>query len=173
MDDSLTRIRPASPSEIIRNLRENPAGRTNPPAVEPALPMTAPDAAAEFGPETYDPASKDYKACGWAGHRTVPSLCFIHKDQSETACCYAHLDTHHPGGCEFIPSAPRRGNVIRLRFAGASVTFMVEIEGRNLRRCWELIMGHQTPWVAEYPADMDAEAATVPVVKAIRYEVVK
>lgn len=172
MDDSLTRTRPTSPSELIRNLRENPAGRSNPQAAEAPLPATPPDAV-EFGPEVYDPDRKDYKAFGWAGNRTVASIRFIHKDQSEIGCSFAHLDTHYPGGCEFIPSAPRRGNLIRLRFAGASVTFMLEIEGRNLRRCWELIMGQQTPWVAEYPADMDTEGVAVTVIKAIRYEPVK
>jgi len=166
-DDTLTR-RP-SPSDILRELRENPAGRRNPPPEQPT-PATPPEAAEEFGPESYDPRRKDYKAFGGAGKRTLPSLVFVMKDRSERAVSYAHLDSHYPGGCEFIPSAPGKGNLIRLRFAGASVIFTVEIEGRNLHRCWELIMGHLTPWVAAYPADIDTLAADEPVIKSIEFK---
>src|SRR5438093_11373720 len=101
------------------------------------------------GPESFDPECPDYKAFGWAGNKTLPSLRIILKDGSEKACLYAHLDSECPAdGCEFIPSAPgRKGNVIRLRFAGQCSVFMVIIEGVRLRRVWELIMGHQTLWI--------------------------
>ena len=168
-DDTLTR--PLSPSEIIRDLRENPNRRRSPAVAEPPPATTEP--AEEFGPERYDPTRKDYKAFGWAGNSTVPSIRFIAKDQSERAFSFTHLDSHEPGGCEFIPSERGRPNVIRLRFAGASSVFMVFIEGRNLHRGWELIIGHQTPWVAEYPGDMDTLGNDEPVVKSIRFELVK
>ena len=46
---------------------------------------------------------------------------------------------------------------------------MVIIEGRHLRRLWELVMGHLTPWVYEYPADMDTEGKDETVVTAITF----
>ncbi len=56
----------------------------------------------------------------------------------------------------FLPSAPGcKGNVIRLRIAGDDGVFMVVIEGLRLRRVWELIMAHKTPWIHELPAELD------------------
>jgi hypothetical protein len=164
MDDSMTRSRPKSPTDILRELRENPAGRPteqDPPPYDVSL---LPE-----GVESFDPGSTDYKALGRVGSRTVPSLRFIRKDKSEIGCSYGHLDSRHPGGCEFIPSGAGKGNVIRLRFAGAEGAFSVVIEGRNLRHVWEMIMGHMTPWVHEYPADIDTEGEKATVVKSITF----
>ena len=130
MDDSLLRSRPGlkprplSPSEIEDRYRHKPA---DPEMAAPAGPAER-DAA---GPEAFDPESTDYKAHGWSDNKPVPSLRFILKDRSERACPYAHLDSDYPGGCEFIPSAPGKGNVIKLRFAGQSKV----IHGRSSRAC--------------------------------------
>jgi hypothetical protein len=148
----------ALPPKLGQDLSHDSAGQTATDfSMEPA------------GFDAFDAESTDYKAYGRAGNRTLPSLRFILKDKSERACCYAHLDSHYPGGCEFIPSAPGTGNVIKLRFAGQAAVFMVIIEGRNLRRLWELIQGHLTPWVHVYPSDIDVEEKRAAVVKSITF----
>jgi hypothetical protein len=161
---------PRSPSAIAELFRQ--------PA-KPALvvPETAPDMRSPEGggPESFDPEDADYKAFGWAGNKTLPSLRIILKDGSEKGCLYSHLDSECPvDGCEFIPSAPgRKGNVIRLRFAGHSSVFMVIIEGVRVRRVWELLMAHQTPWIRELPTDVDFKNDNEPVMKSITFKAVK
>lgn len=174
-DDSLIRTRPRSPSEVIRDLRENPTGVPKKPAVENADGLAAAElpGAEDFGGEFFDPTSRDYKAFGWAGNKTLPSLRFILKDGRQPCGFYHHLDSRYPDGCEFIPSAPGKGNVIRLRYVGASSAFSVTLEGRNLRRGWELIVSHSTPWVREYPSDMDTLGDAAIVVNAINFHAEK
>src|SRR4051794_1555845 len=114
--DSLTRSRPRSATERIRRQFDYPgelAGVAAEPKPEPEV------LEAGFGPENFDPDAETYTAFGTA-NRTVPSLCLILKDGSQRAISYGHLDSHHPAGCEFIPSSPKQGNVIRLRVAGHS-----------------------------------------------------
>jgi hypothetical protein len=171
IDDSLLRGRQGvksrlpSPGDIEGRLRHDgadagsSAGHGSPP---------------QAGPEAFNPESGDYKAYGWGENKPLPSLRFILKDRSERAFQYAHLDSHHPDGCQFIPSAPGRGNVIKLRFAGHSGTILVMIEGLRLRRLWELIMSHQTPWIHELPADVNFHGdSDEPVVKSLTFETVK
>lgn len=123
------------------------------------------------GPETFDPASTDYKAFGWAGNKTLPSLIVILKDGSEYGINYADLGTAWPHCSMFQPSAPGfTGNVIRLRVAGDDGVFMVVIEGLRLRRVWDLIMGHKTPWIHELPAGMDFVGSDDPVIRSINFD---
>src|SRR5205823_44811 len=119
----------------------------------PPQPETGPDGREpDGGPEAYDPASGDYKAFGWAGNKTLPSLVIILKDGSECGVNYGDLASAHPGGSMFLPTAPGcKGNVIRLRVAGDDGVFLIVIEGVLLRRVWELIMGHKAPWIHELP----------------------
>jgi len=168
MDDSLTRSRPKSPDEILRSLQAKARGVEQPDAPRAAsVPVPPPDE-----PEAFDPDPEHYQA--WRpGTQTVPSVRFILKDRSERGFAYAHLDSKHPGGCEFIPSAPGKGNLIRLRFAGAASATMVTLEGRNLRRGWAQLIAHQTPWVCEYPADIDTVGADEPIITAIGFAVEK
>jgi hypothetical protein len=171
-DDTLTRG--ISPSDILKDLRQNPSSFKRAATPETAAPPPMPEVGGDPAPESYDPKRKSYRAFGHnPGNRTLPSLTLVLKDGSQRAFPNAHLDSHYPGGCEFIPSAPGRGNVIRLRYAGANVSFMVELEGRNLHRVWELIMAHTTPFVVEYPADMDVLGEDEAVIKAIRFDVLK
>jgi hypothetical protein len=158
--DTLTRGRAIeSPSQIAGMFRPAP----QPEAVSPPP---------EGGPETFDPESADYKAYGWAGNKTLPSLRLIRKDGSEKAIQYAHLDSQCPdGGCEFLPSVPgRKGNVIRLRVAGHGPVFLIFIEGIRLRRVWELIMSHLTPWIHELPADADFSGGSDPVIWSFAFK---
>ena len=70
----------------------------------------------------------------------------------------------------FLPSAPGcRGNVIRLRVAGDAGVFMIAIEGVRLRRVWELIMGHKTPWIHELPAGLEFAHGDEPVIWSIAF----
>ena len=173
MDDSFLRTRPglkgrlASPGGIVERSRREGG---NPEIPAPPAPSAGPE---QPGPESFDPESRDYKAHGFVDGKPVPTLRFILKDRSERAFSYAHLDSAYPGGCEFIPSAPGKGNLIKLRFAGHSKVIMVIIEGVRLRRTWELIMNHQTPWVHELPADVDFEGNDAPVIKSFTFEAVK
>jgi hypothetical protein len=168
--DTLTRSRsPRAPSAIAEMLKH--PGK--PSLVVDTGPETQkPEGAAS---ESFDPESPDYKACGWAGNKTLPSLRLILKDGSEKGLLYSHLDSECPSdGCEFIPSAPgRKGNVIRLRFAGHATVFMIIIEGMRLRRVWELLMAHQTPWIHELPTDVHFINDNEPVVKSITFKAVK
>lgn len=167
MEDNLLRMRPKSPADRLRELTEKPQEKTLP--AEPEAAETPPSEE----PDRFDPDSSSYKAFGRASNKTLPSLRFILKDKSERGVSYAHLDSLCPDGCEFIPSMPGKGNVVKLRFAGAATPFMVVMEGRYLRRLWELVMGHLTPWVHEYPADMHTEGENVPVVTSITFNAVK
>lgn len=122
---------------------------------------------APAGSESYDPES-DYKACGWAGNKTLPTLRLILKDGSEIAIVYGHLDTNPVNGSSFVPKPPgRKGNLIFLRAVGFDGVFMVVIEGIRLRRIWELIMSHQTPWICELPDGMDFASNDEPVIWSI------
>jgi hypothetical protein len=138
-------------------------------------PVPRMEAGVEGGVEAFDPGSSDYKAYGRADNLTLPSLRLILKDGSEKACIYSQLDSSCPrDGCEFLPSsAAGSGNVIRLRFAGHSVVFLVIVEGLRLRRVWELIMAHQTPWIHELPADAPFLNDNDPVIKSITIKEVK
>jgi hypothetical protein len=143
------------------------SGREGEPAV--AAPPTAPAESDEpgSGPESFDPENADYKAFGWAGNKTLLALVVILKDGTECAINYCDLASSHPGGSVFLPSAPGfRGNVIRLRDDGV---FAIVIEGLRLRRVWELIMGHKTPWIHEFPASMGAVRDGEPVIRSIRF----
>lgn len=167
VDDSLKRgpVRPKS--SIMEILGKQPAEFER-DAMAAAMPGFEPAASPQAeGLESFDPESSDYKACGWAGNKTLPSLRFILKDQSEFGCSYAHLDTAHPGGCQFIPSAPGKGNIIRLRFAGQASVFMVVMEGTGLRRLWEAIMAHRVPWVHELPSGINFHGRDETVVRSI------
>ena len=120
------------------------------------------------GTECFDPESADYKAFGWAGNKTVPSLSVILKDGSALGINYADLASAYPGGCAFLPSAPGcKGNVIRLRVAGDAGAFLAVLEGRRLWRGWELLMGHKTPWIRELPEGMDVMGGDEPVIWSI------
>jgi hypothetical protein len=122
------------------------------------------------GPESFDPESADYKAFGWAGNKTLPSLIVILKDGSEYGINYGDLASACPTGSMFLPSAPGfKGNVIRLLVAGPDGVFMVVIEGLRLRRVWGLIMGHKTPWIHELPAGMAVVRNDEPVIWSIHF----
>src|SRR5262245_7055978 len=111
MDDSLTRSRPKSPDEIIRSLQARTGAMERPIELPAAAPAATP--APQDEPQAFDPDATEYQAFGRAGNQRVPSLRFILKDRSERGFAYAHLDSLYPGGCEFIPSAPGKGNVIK------------------------------------------------------------
>jgi hypothetical protein len=122
------------------------------------------------GPEFFDPESADYKAFGWAGNKTLPSLIIILKDGNEHAINYCDLGSACPGGSMFLPSAPGfKGNAMKLRVAGDDGVFLIVIEGLRLRRVWELIMGHKTPWIQELPARMAVVDQTGPVIRSINF----
>lgn len=124
------------------------------------------------GPESFDPDSDDYKAFGWAGNKTLPTLVIILKDGSEFGINYADLATSWPGGSMFLPAAPGcKGHVIRLRIAGDDGMFSVILEGGRLRRVWDLIMMHKTPWIRELPAgQMDFIGGTDPVIRSVSFD---
>lgn len=122
-------------------------------------------------PESFDPAGDEYKAFGWAGNTTLPSLVLIFRDGSERAIVYAHLDSHPSDGSVFLPSAPGcKGSVIRLRIAGQGGVFIVVIQGLRLRRVWELILGHKTPWIHELPPGVVPLRQDEPVIWSIAFE---
>ena len=167
--DFRDKVRPPSPGEIAEDFRPSvlhtqPVREAMPqPETAPAWPKPEDDP--QGGPESYDPASGDYKAYGWAGNRTLPSLIIIFKDGSEGGFNYCDLASAHPGGSMFLPSAPgHKGNVIRLRIAGDDGPFMTVLEGLRLRRVWELIMAHKTPWIHELPAGLDLPGGNEPVI---------
>jgi hypothetical protein len=158
---------PASPADLV--------SRTAVPPRE-ALPMSRIPAPADRedpggGTESFDPARTDYKAFGWANNRTVPTLVVILKDGTECGINYADLATAWPGGSSFMPSAPGyAGNVIRLLVAGDAGRFSLVIEGLRLRRVWELIMAHKTPWIHELPAGIAVGGDAEPVIRSVRLE---
>jgi hypothetical protein len=122
------------------------------------------------GPESFDPASADYKAFGWAGNKTLPALIFILKDGSEYGINYGDLASACPGGSMFLPSAPgSKGNVIRLRVSGDDGPFLAVAEGLRLRKVWGLIMAHKTPWIHELPASLAVVRDDEPVIWSIRF----
>ena len=45
--------------------------------------------------------------------------------------------------------------------------FTVVIEGVRLRRVWELIMGHRTPWIHELPPGVDFVGKDEPVIWSV------
>jgi hypothetical protein len=159
-----------SPGDLIEELRtrapEPRPGRDG--GAEPAPAGPEPEGDTRGGPESFEPGSGDYKAYGWAGNKTLPSLLIIFKDGSEGGINYCDLASAYPGGSMFLPSAPGcRGNVIRLRVAGDAGVFMIAIEGVRLRRVWELIMGHKTPWIHELPAGQEFGRGDEPVIWTI------
>lgn len=142
-----------------------PSAASSPAATAPAEGL---DPAA--GPESFDAASDDYKAYGWGGGRPHASLRLIFKDGSEKAIVYGHLDSHPLAGSEFLPALPgRKGNLIRLRISGQNCVFLVVIAGLFLRRVWELILLHQTPWIHELPAEAVALRPGEPVIWSIGF----
>jgi hypothetical protein len=123
---------------------------------------------ADGEPEGFDPESTDYKAFGWGGNKAGPSLTLILKHGSAHGINYCDLASAYPGGSMFLPSAPGcKGNVIRLRVAGDGGAFLVVLDGRRLWRAWELLMAHQTPWVREWPEEVDFIDAGEPVITSI------
>lgn len=167
-DDTLTRGKMRSPSAIAEVLRHpgrpKPEGEEEPPSARES----------GGGPESFDPESTDYKAYGRPGNKTIPSLRIILKDGSERGGHYADLATAYPGGTEFVPAAPGgKGNVIKLLFAGQGCPFQVIISGIRLRRVWELIMGHLTPWIYELPPGAGFVGDDEPVIRSITFEPVK
>ena len=158
-----------SPAEIaaehaglvpVREARQRPD--------DPPPPATPESEHPGGGPEFFDAEDAEYKAFGWAGNKTLPTLRVIFKDGSEWAIVYAHLDTHPVQGSRFLPSSPgRKGNLILLRVAGHEGGFLVEIEGIRLRRVWELLMGHLTPWIHELPPGVDFMASEEPVIWSV------
>jgi hypothetical protein len=166
------RARPAvpSPGEILDNPAAFVPRQTPGPERERPTPPAPPgeDGDPGGGPESFDPEGTDYKAYGRAGNKTMPTLRVILKDGSEWPIVYAHLDTHPLDGSRFLPSLPgRKGNVMRLRVAGQSGVFLVVIEGVRLRRVWELIMGHQTPWIHELPPGAEFVRDGEPVIWSV------
>lgn len=163
--------------EFMAQLDARPKA-AQPPGAQPKPPELVKDAAtrpeAGAGLESFDPDSADYKAFGWAGNVTVPSLIIILKDGSECGVNYHDLASAYPGGSMFLPSAPGcKGNVIRLLVVGADGLFLVVIEGLRLRRLWELIMGHKTPWIHELPAGVDFTGSADPVIWSIAFKPVR
>jgi hypothetical protein len=140
------------------------------PAAAPSLAPPVQPGGAEpgDGTESFDPEGTDYKAFGWAGNKTVPSLILILKDGSSLGINYGDLASACRDGSVFLPSAPgSKGNVIRLRVAGDDGVFLVLLEGGRLWRVWELIMAHKTPWIRELPEGMDFVGGADPVIRSI------
>jgi hypothetical protein len=161
------------PGLISRSGRAEPARDI--PRPEPTQP---PPQRSEEGKdddsECFDPESTDYKAFGWAGNKTVPSLSVILKDGTALGINYGDIASAYPGGSMFLPSAPGcKGNVIRLRVAGDAGAFMAVLEGRRLWRGWELLMGHKTPWIRELPEGMDVIGGSEPVIWTIAFSAIK
>lgn len=148
-DDTLTRSsRMRSPSAIAERNRHVEKVTAFPDAANP--PPKPNEGEPDGGPESFDPASSDYKAFGRAGNKTLPTLRVIKGDGTEWPIVYAHLDTNPLNGSQFVPKLPgKEGNIIFLRVAGNDGVFMIAIKGIRLRRIWELIMSHQTPWIHE------------------------
>ncbi len=157
-------------SRLRNSSREEPeaapvaeSGKTEPELGQDrggGAPDSAPAAQAEStypgaGPECFDLEDSDYKAFGWAGNKTLPTLVIILKDGSSPVVNYCDLASAIPGGSMFLASAPGcKGNVIRLLVAGVNGVFLVVIEGLRLWRVWLLIMAHKTPWIREMPDGM-------------------
>jgi hypothetical protein len=122
------------------------------------------------GPENFNPSDADYKAFGWAGNKTQPSLVIIVKDGSEYSINYCDLASACPNGSMFLPAAPGcDGNVIRLLVSGPNGTFMIVAEGELLRPVWGLVMAHKTPWIRELPAGADFVQGDQPVIRSIGF----
>jgi hypothetical protein len=168
MDETLTRKRAHTLQDILDARREKSAA-----AAKVFVTDDKPDTPRDDELDAYHPDGQDYRACGRVGNRILPSLRFILKDGSEQHAAYAHLDTRRPEGSEFIPSVTGKGNVIRLRFAGASSALLVEITGRNLRLVWMRIIEHLTPWVHEYPGAIDALGELEPVISSFTFTEIK
>jgi hypothetical protein len=143
-----------------------PAPAAAPPA--PVQPVQPRGDEPGGGTESFDPECPDYKAFGWAGNKTLPSLILILKDGSSLGINYGDLASACRDGSVFLPSAPgSKGNVIRLRVAGDDGVFLVLLEGGRLWRVWELIMAHKTPWIRELPEGMDFVVGADPVIRSI------
>lgn len=124
---------------------------------------TAPD-------DVFNPEEKVYRAHSRADQRMVPAISFILRDAAERFFQYGDLDTDYPGGCEFIPSAPGKGNVIKLQFAGSRAVVLVTIEGRNLRQLADDIRRQRIAWVHELPAGIDFTDKDGCVITAFHFE---
>jgi hypothetical protein len=161
-----------SPADLLDSPRqERLADRVGERIGREKMPPPEAEDGAEGGPEDFDPLSGDYKAYGWAGKVSLPSLLLILKDGTECGINYADLASAYPGGSLFLPSSPGcKGNVIRLRIAGDGGVFMVIIEGVRLRRLWSLIMTHRTPWIHELPAGMEFTGSAEPVIWSISFQ---
>lgn len=161
-----------SPSDILANPRKFLHGQAPPEAKGQGRPATPPEATPKAdddnpggGPESFDDESADYKAFGWAGNKTLPILRLIYKDGSEGLIVYGHIDTNLTNGSQFLPRPPgRKGNLIFLRVVGHDGVFMLVIEGLRLRRIWELILAHKTPWIHELPEGLDFGGNGEPVI---------
>lgn len=165
-----TEQQPGQPAvaRVERKLKERPAV---PP---PAAPADGEEENPGGGPESFEPEGTNYKAFGWAGKKTLPTLRVILKDGSEWPIVYAHLDTNPISGSQFLPRPQgRKGNLIFLRVAGHDGAFMIIIEGVRLRRIWELIMSHQTPWIHELPEGADFVGENDPVIWSITAKAIK
>ena len=171
-----------SPSEIAANPRpfltpEQQHGPEKPERKARQRPDVSPKPGGDHpggGPEFFDDESSSYKAFGWAGNKTLPTLRVILKDGSEWAIVYAHLDTNPENGSQFLPKPPgRKGNLVFLRVVGSDGVFMIVIEGIRLRRVWELIMGHLTPWIHELPEGTGFVGDDEPVIWSITAKAIK
>jgi len=160
-----------SPADLLgRGAQQQHRDRSGDGGEAEPVPVPADNDNPGGGPESFDPDSADYKAFGWAGNKTLPSLVIILKDGTEYGINYCDLASACPTGSMFLPSAPGfKGNVIRLRVAGDEGPFMPVIEGLRLRRVWELIMGHKTPWIHELPAGMAVGRDADPVIWSITF----
>ena len=165
-DDSLTRSRPLSPSEIIRGLREIPTGRTTMPE-----PDAAPESATTADVGDFDSldalpkASDEYAAFGRAGNKPLTTLYFMLKDGSWDGFAYANLER-----IRLTPASEAGGgNELVLRFAGSSAT-EVRLKGRNLAKLYNYLGQHRTPWVRELPSERDFQATSAAVVTAVAIE---
>ena len=56
---------------------------------------------------------------------------------------------------------------------GDARLFLVILEGLRLRRVWELIMGHKTPWMHELPAEAAFLSGSDPVIRSITVKAVE
>lgn len=135
----------------------------------PPGPKTAEAVAPPSSLDSFNPDHENYQAYARPSPHQVPSVNFISRDLSVRTCFYAHLDTDHPGGCQFIPSALGKGNVLKLQFAGARAVIEVTLEGRKLWHLYEYLVQERMLWVYELPEARDFEEDDKPVVHSIKF----